>query len=148
MSMSRTTQIPPGPKLRLPDVEKAFTQVVIDLKEILVLDGIDVLDALPGFRIRCHDLYGPLPEAVIEDAGDRYASLDCVIREAARRVAMARIRQQLVAALPMSEFLLPTLTGNGGLVGIRTKDKTLLAEGPTFSAAYDELWRMAVGDVT
>ncbi len=148
MSVSRTTQLPPGPRLRLPEVERAFTQVVIDLKEILVLDGIDTLDTPPGFRIRCHDLYGPLPETVIVDSGDRYSSLDCVIREAAKRVAMARIRQELVGVLPMSEFLLPTSTGSGVLVGIRTKNKTLLTEGPTFSEAYDELWRIAVRDVT
>jgi hypothetical protein len=132
----------------LPEVERAFMQVVIDLKEILVLDGIDVLDSPSGFRIRCHDLYGPLPDTVIEDTGDRYTVLDSVIREAAKRIAMARIRQELMGVLPGSEFLPPTSTDGGVLVGIRTKGKTILTEGPTFWDAYHELWRKAVGDET
>jgi len=53
-----------------------FVQVAIDLKEILVLDGIDQLSDPPGFRIRSHDRYGPLSDILIKDTGDRYPVLD------------------------------------------------------------------------
>jgi len=36
-------------------IEKVFTDCVMDLKRILVLDGIDILP--DGFRIGCHDLH-------------------------------------------------------------------------------------------
>jgi len=48
-------------RLRIPEVEKVFVQVAIDVKVILVLDGVDQLTHPPGFHIRSHDLYGPLP---------------------------------------------------------------------------------------
>ena len=59
-------------RLRVAEVEKAFVQVAIDVHEIIVLDGIGELEDPPGFRIRSHDLYGPLPDVLVEDTGDRY----------------------------------------------------------------------------
>ena len=94
-------------KLRVPEVEKAFLQVAIDLKEILVLDGIDQLADPPGFRIRSHDLYGSLPDILIEDTGDRYPVLDKLEREAAKLTAMVRVRNDLAGMFPGCEFLLP-----------------------------------------
>lgn len=130
-------------RLHVLEVEKALVQVAIDLKEILVLDGIDLLPDLPGFRIRCHDLHGPLPDTVIEDTGDRYPVLDHVIREAAKRVAMARIRREIAEIHPGCEFLLPTSTDKGALVGIRIGERTVLAEGPNYWDAYHELKQKA-----
>jgi hypothetical protein len=49
-------------RLRISKIEKVFTQFAMDWKEILVLDGIDKLEDPIGFRIRSHDLYGPLPD--------------------------------------------------------------------------------------
>ena len=46
-------------RLRAFEIEKIFVQAVIDLKQILVLDGIDQVGDDPGFRLRAHDLYGP-----------------------------------------------------------------------------------------
>jgi len=42
-------------RLRMREVEKVFVQVAIDLKEILVLDGMDQAADPPGIRIRSHD---------------------------------------------------------------------------------------------
>ena len=39
-------------RLRIAEVERVFVQVIIDLKEILVLDGVDQLKDPPGFCIR------------------------------------------------------------------------------------------------
>jgi hypothetical protein len=38
--------------LRIAEVEKVFVQVIIDLKEILVLDSVGKLKDPPGFCIR------------------------------------------------------------------------------------------------
>lgn len=46
-------------KLKSREIEKTFVQVTHNLHRILVFDGIDMLES--GFRIHCHDLYGPLP---------------------------------------------------------------------------------------
>lgn len=146
--MSPVSQVRHWPRVQLSEVEEAFMRVVIDLKEILVLDGIDPEVSPAAFRIHCHDLYGALPDAVVVDTGDRYQVLDNVIRETGKRVTMARIRQELMGALRGGEFLPPTSTGSGVLVGIRSRGRTFLSEGPSFQEAYDELWRKAVGNVT
>ncbi len=90
-------------KLRTPQIEEAFTQVVIGLKRILVLDGIDRFDSV--FRIRSHDLYGPLPEIIIKDTGDRYSVLDNIQRETAKLCTMVRVRDDFAAMFPGCEFL-------------------------------------------
>ena len=56
-----------SPLLRPGTIERVFTDCVMDLKQILVLDGIEILP--DGFRIRCHDLHGQLPEISIKTAG-------------------------------------------------------------------------------
>jgi hypothetical protein len=134
-------------RLRLPEVEKVFTQFAIDWKEILVLDGIDKLEDPIGFRIRSHDLYGPLPDIVLEDTLDRYPVLDSITRETAKLIAMVRIRQDLRGMFRDCSFLLPTSTDNGSVVGIRFRGKTVLAEAPSHWEAYHQLVRNAVEDL-
>ena len=46
--------------LRPEKIEKEFVQVAIDLKDVIVLDGVDLLHDQQRYRIRSHDLYGPL----------------------------------------------------------------------------------------
>jgi hypothetical protein len=126
------------------EVEKAFVQVAIDLKEILVLDGIDQLADPPGFRIRSHDLYGSLPDIQIKDTGDRLAMLDRIQNEAAKLIAMVRVRDDLAGIFPGCKFMLPTRTDKGVLVGLRFDGKTILAEGPSYWQTYHRLIRRAV----
>ncbi len=131
-------------RLRSPEIEKAFTQVAVDLKEILVLDGIDIMKDPVGFRIRSHDLYGPLSDIVIEDTGDRYPVLDRIIHETAKLIAVIRVRKHLADMFPGGEFLLPTSTDRGSLVGILFRGRTVFAEAPSHWEAYHELMRRAV----
>jgi hypothetical protein len=129
----------PSLKLKIAEVEKTFVQVVIDLKEILVLDRIDTFEDPYGFRILSHDLYGPLPEILITDTGDRYPVLDRIANEAAKLYAIVRVRKDLSEIFPGCEFLLPTRSDEKALVGIRFDDRTILAEGPSYWETYHEL---------
>ncbi len=81
--------------LRPEAIEKTFTDAVMDLKKVVVLDGIDILPDDSGFRIRSHDLHGPLPEIVIEDSGDTFQDKDRLSREACKLVAIVRLRDQM-----------------------------------------------------
>jgi hypothetical protein len=103
----------------------------MDWKEILVLDGIDKLEDPIGFRIRSHDLYGPLPDIVIEDTCDRYPVLGSITFETAKLIAIVRNRHDLRGIFRGCVFLLPTSTDKGSLVGIRFRGKTVLAEAPS-----------------
>lgn len=100
-------------RLRISTVEKVFMQITIDLKIILILDGIDQLEDLPGFRIRFHDPYSPFPDILIHDTGDRYPVLDRIQHETAKLTAMVRVRQQLYEMFRGCRFLLPTSTNRG-----------------------------------
>jgi hypothetical protein len=133
--------------LRLSEVEKAFVQVAIDLKEILVLDGIDQHIDPRGFRIRAHDIFGPLPDIIIKDTGDRYPVLERISNEAAKLIAIVRIRNDLAGIFPRCKFLLPTSTGNGALVGMRFGGRTILAEEKSYWEAYHRLMLEAVGKI-
>lgn len=100
-------------RLRVPQIEKIFVQTVIDLKQIIVLDGVDIQPDGSGFCVRCYDLRGPLPDTVIEDTRNGYLVLNHIIREAAKRISMARIRHELAEMFPSCEFLLPTTRDKG-----------------------------------
>ena len=81
MKNSKNPDLPPRLKARhlalhSATIEKTFTDAVMDLKEVVVMDGIDILPDNSGFRIRCHDLYGPLPEIVVKDSGDTFLDKD------------------------------------------------------------------------
>jgi hypothetical protein len=134
-------------KLRTSEIEKVFVHAPIDLKEILVLDGIDQLSDPPGFRIRSHDLYGPLPDVLIHDTGDRYPVLDRIQNEAAKLIAIVRVRQDLEGMFRGCKFLLPTLTVKGALVGLRFLGRTVLAEARSHWEAYHKLVRKAVSAI-
>jgi hypothetical protein len=95
-------------RLRIAEIEKVFVQVAIDLKEILVLDGIDQLSDPRGFHIRSHDLYGPLPDIQITDTADRYPVFEAIEREAAKLIAILRARKNLAEMFPGCELLLPS----------------------------------------
>jgi hypothetical protein len=106
--------------------------------------GIDHLSPPPTFRIRSHDLYGPLPDILIHDTGDRHPVLDRIQNEAAKLIAMVRVRQERVGMFRRCKFLLPTKTGEGALVGLRFRRRTVLAEGKSHWEAYHRLVREAV----
>lgn len=145
--MPHTLKPDPNLRLRMPKVEEVFTQFALDVKEILVLDGIDNLEDPIRFRIRSHDLYGPLPDIVIEDTCDRYPVLDKLARETAKLHAIAKDRKDLRDIFRGCVFLLPTSTDQGSLVGIRFRGKTVFAEAPSHWEAYHELVRNTVREI-
>ena len=126
-------------------IEKTFTDAVMDLKEVIVLDGIDILPDKSGFRVRCHDLHGPLPEIAIEDSGDTFQDKERLGNQACKLLAIVRLRDQMTRWLPGGKFLLPTTVDSRATVGFRVGPRTWLAEGEDFLAAYHELHRQVVG---
>jgi hypothetical protein len=129
-------------RLRVTEIGKTFVQTVIDLKEILVPDGIDQPE--DGFRIRSHDLYGPLPDILIKDTGDRYPVIEKIQRETAKLCAMVRVRDDLAAIFPGCDFLLPMQMETAAAVGLRFNGNTVLAEDRTNWEAYHKLVEEAV----
>ncbi len=126
-------------------IEKAFTDVVMDLKEVIVLDGVDILPDQSGFCVRCHDLHGPLPQIVVEDSGDTFLDKDWLGREACKLVAIVQLRDQMTRWMRGGKFLRPTKVGEQATVGFKVGPRTWLAEGKDFLAAYHELHRQVVG---
>ncbi len=131
--------------LRPETIEKTFTDALMDLKEVIVLDGIDILNDNSGFRVRSHDLYGPLPEIVMEDSGDTFLDKDWLGREACKLVAIVRLRDQMRRWMRGGKFLPPTKVGEQASVGFKVGPRTWLAEGEDLLAAYHKLHRQVVG---
>ncbi len=124
-------------RLRVPQIEKIFIETVFDLKQILVLDGIDFRDT--GFCVRCHDLYGPLPEIVVADSGNTFRDKDWLSNEVCKITAIARIRERICRFLPGGKFLPPTRLDAQVIVGFRASPKTWIAEGGDIVTAYHNL---------
>lgn len=126
-------------------IERTFTDCIMDLSELIVLDGIDILPDSTGFRVRSHDLHGPLPEIVIQDSGDTLQDKDQLGRETCKLVVIVRLRDQMRRWLNGGRFLPLTRVGDNATVGFKVGRKTWLAEGVDFLAAYHELHRQVVG---
>jgi len=141
---------PPRPKLRYlalhpATIEKTFTDSVMDLKEIIVLDGIDILPDSTGFRVRCHDFNGQLPELIVRDSGDAFQDKDRLGREACKLVAIARLRDRMTHWLPGGKLLPPTKVETRATVGFKVWPKTWIAEGDDFITVYHKLYEQVVG---
>jgi hypothetical protein len=93
--------------LRPGAIEKVFTDCVMDLKQILVIDGIDIL--ADGFRVRSHDLHGQLPEIVMKNSGDTFRDKDRLGNEVCKLIAIVKLRDGMVRFLPGCKLLPPTL---------------------------------------
>jgi hypothetical protein len=131
--------------LRPETIEKTFNESVMDLKEVIVVDGIDILPDNSGFRVRSHDLHGTLPEIVVQDSGDTFQDKDRLSNQACKLVAIVRLRDQMVRFLPGCKLLPPTRMSGKAVVGLRVGPKTWLGEGEDFLAAYHELHKQVVG---
>jgi hypothetical protein len=129
--------------LRPCTIEKVFTDCVMDLKQIIVLDGIDIRH--DGFRIRSHDLHGQLPETSMENSGDTLKDKDRLSNESCKIIAMAKLRDEMVRFLPGCRLLPPTSMDGKAIVGLQAKPKTWLGEGKDYLEAYRDLHRQVVG---
>jgi hypothetical protein len=150
MKNGRNPGLPPRIKakylaLHPATIEKTFTDAVMDLKEVVVLDGIDILPDNSGCRVRSHDLHGQLPEIVVKDCGDTFLDKDQLGNQACKLVAIVRLRGQMTRWLAGGKFLPPTIVDNHATVGFKLGRKAWLAEGKDFLAAYHELHRQVVG---
>jgi hypothetical protein len=127
------------------EIERIFTEVAVDLKNVLVLDSIDAVPDLPGYVIHTHDLHGPLPDLAVTETGDRWEVLEALRLLCCRLAAMSRMRDDLAHYLPGSKFLPPTTLDGKAVVGMRVGPKTILEEGEDFIAAYHELKAAVTG---
>ncbi len=124
-------------------IEKVFTDCAMDLKRILVLDGIDMLP--DGFRVRSHDLYGPLLEIVVRNSGDTLQDKEKLGGETCKLLAIVGLRDGIEVWLPGSRFLPPTSINDWAVVGLHARPKAWIAEGKNFLEAYHELHSQIVG---
>lgn len=129
--------------LRPGAIEKVFTDCVMDLKEVVVLDGIDLLPA--GFRIRRHDLHGQLPEIVVKDSGDTFLDKDRLANETCKLLAIVGLRDEMIRCMAGGRFLPPTRVDGRALVGMIIGKETWLAEADHFITAYHNLHERVVG---
>ena len=118
---------------------------MIDLKEIVVLDGIDILPDDCGFRVRSHDLHGQLPEIVIRDSANKFQDKERLNVAACKLIAIVKVRQRMRRWMRGGRFLLPTKMGDQAMVGFRVGVWTWLVEGEDFLTAYLELHEKVVG---
>lgn len=109
------------------------------------MDGIAILPDNSGFRVRSHDLLGPLPEIVVKDSGDTFQDKDRLGNQACKLVAVVRLRGEMVRLLPGSKLLPPTSMDGKAVVGLKAGPRSWLAEGEDFLAAYHELHKEVVG---
>jgi hypothetical protein len=126
-------------------IEKTFTDAVMDLQEVILLDGIDILPDNSVFRIRCHDTHGPLPEIVVKDSGDTFQDKDRLSTQACKLIAIVRLRDEMRRWLRGGKFLPPTRVGGHATVGFKVGPRTWLAKGEDLLAAYHELHKQVVG---
>jgi hypothetical protein len=80
-------------KPKATEIDKIFVHAVMDLKQILVLDAIDMRD--PGFAVRCHDLHGPLHEIAFKNSGDTFKDKDRYGIEVCKLIAITGLREKI-----------------------------------------------------
>jgi len=116
----------------------------MDLKEVVILDGIDILPDKSGFCIRGHDRYGQLPEIVLKDNDDRFQDKERLSIEAANLLAIVRLRDEMTGLFRRGKFLPTTIFDGRTLVGFKVVPKTWLTEGADSRAAYHEFHKQVV----
>jgi hypothetical protein len=94
----------------------------MDLGHILVLDGNDILP--DGFRIRCHDLHGQLPEIIMADSGDTFRDKNQLAIEGCKIIAVVKMQDEMVRFLPGGKFLPPTRMDGNVIAGFQAKPLT------------------------
>ncbi len=115
----------------------------MDLKEVVVLDGINILPH--GFRVRSHDLHGQLPEIVIDNSGDTFLDKDRLGIAACKLISIVGLREEMIRCVPGGRFLPPTTMDGKAIVGMIKGRRTWVAEGRDCLEAYHELHYKVVG---
>ncbi len=138
-----TTSKPAHLALRPGTIEKVFTECVMCLGEVVVLDGTDILP--DSFRVRCHDLHGPLPEIGIKDSGDTFLDKDRLANAACKLISIVRLRGDMVCFMAGGRFLPPTTLDGTAVVGMIKGRETWMADGKGFFEAYHRLHDKVLG---
>jgi hypothetical protein len=125
-------------------VKEAFLRAALDLRRILVLDGIDDLNDPPCYVIHSHDLHGPLPDLVVCKSGCHPGISDWVRNGICWLSVLSGIRDEMADSLPRSEFLPPAITERGAVVGVKVGSSTFILEDKDFLTAYYRLNERAV----
>ncbi len=124
------------------EFERQFALPAVELKEIVALDGIDLLPEESSIKVLSHDLRGPLPEIIVQvDAGDRPGALDRLGRKAVKLCTISLLRRELEEAFSGASFLPPTTLNGKCVAGLQWQGRTVLAEAEDFVRAYHRLWR-------
>ena len=104
----------------------------MDVKEVVVLDGIEIFASDEATGSALHDMHGPLPEIVVRSSGDGFKDKEALSRETCKLIAISRLRDDLVRFLPGARFLPPTTVDGEAAVGMKVGPKTWLAEREDF----------------
>jgi len=110
------------------EVEKVFVQTAVDLKAVIILDGIDPLTQYGGFRFRSHDMHGPLPDLFVNEAGDPLITLRNVRHATCKLAAIVHIRDEIARLLPGLQFPPGSLMRAKGGVGMKLQSDGTSAE--------------------
>ncbi len=124
-------------------IENVLTDCVMDLKEVVVLDGIDILPH--GFRVPSHDLHGPLPVIVVENSGDTLLDKDQLSIAACKLISIVGLREEMIGFVAGGRFLPPTTMDGKAIVGMIKGRETWMAEGKDFLGAFHKLHDDIVG---
>ncbi len=96
-------------RLNRREFDRHFALPAVELKEVVILDDMELLPEQSSIKVRSHDLHGPLPEIAIQvDSADRLGAFDRLGREAVKLCAISRLRRELEEAFSGSTFLPPT----------------------------------------
>jgi hypothetical protein len=129
--------------LRPRGIEKVFTECVIDLGRILIFDGNDILPN--GFRVRCHDLHGKLPEITVKDSGDIFQDKNQLAIKICKIIPMVKLRDEMARFLPGGKILPPTSISGIAIAGFQARPRTWIGEGDGYLQAYHALHQQVVG---
>lgn len=139
-----STAIEPNSRVLRPStIEKVFTDCVMDLKQVLVLDGIDIQQDV--FQVYSHDLHGPLPDITVKNSGDTFQDKERLANEACKMLSIVNLRGKMIRFLPGCNLLPPTFMDGMAVVGLQARPMTWLAEGKDFLEAYHDLYLQVVG---
>jgi len=124
-----------------------FIKTLKDLKDPVILDGIDCRPGGTQYRIHTHDFYGPLPNINFRlkiDEDDEAFLLGKVNIETCKLGAISQARFDLASYFPLCQFHLPAKKDGKSVVGITIGSNSYTAESHAFWQAYLDLKRKVV----
>ena len=115
--------------------ERQFSLPAVELKEVIALDGIEVLPKRSPPRIRGHGLHGLLPEITLRvDLTDRRGALNRLGREAVKLRTVSQLRREVSETFSGPTLLPPTTLDGKYVAGLQWDGRTVQAEAVDFDA--------------